>query len=263
VAALPELPCHRIQAAEQEELTGKSVLFHRSGARLVEIDRRSRSQARAGTLSIRSSAMQSASSSEASLSSVAASSGTATPPGSSPERPGPLTSRTGVFGNPQSGNAGNFKSFPVRALPATSTQCHSCPSPVCGNGSEMRPNFPVIRQPDPAIHKDERDKRDNAGDRKNKKTAARDTNRASGESGESLLKHFSTTMHTMHRICGIHRGDRIHRDEQNGREGGVGVPASRRGGLSSPAPPERGTPCPASGRGRVFSPPGMAGLEGA
>jgi hypothetical protein len=74
--------------------------------------------------------------------------------------------------------------------------------------------FSVIRQPDPAIHKDERDKRDNAGDRKNKKTAVRDTNRVSGESGESLLKHFGTTMHAMHRICGIHSGDRIHRDER-------------------------------------------------
>jgi hypothetical protein len=43
----------------------------------------------------------------------------------------------------------------------------------------------VIRQPDPAIHKDEQDeqdKGDNAGDRRNKKTAARATNRASGES---------------------------------------------------------------------------------
>jgi hypothetical protein len=44
----------------------------------------------------------------------------------------------------------------------------------------------VIRQPDPAILKDERDKGDNAGDRRNKKTAAMATNRASGESGESL-----------------------------------------------------------------------------
>jgi hypothetical protein len=44
----------------------------------------------------------------------------------------------------------------------------------------------VIRQPDPAIHKDELDKRDNAGDWRNKKTAARATHRASGESGKSL-----------------------------------------------------------------------------
>jgi hypothetical protein len=90
----------------------------------------------------------------------------------------------------------------------------------------------VIRQPDPAIHKDEqdeqdeRDKRDNAGDRRNKKTAARATNRASGESGESLLKHFSTTMH---------RISRIHRDEK-AKTGNRGS-EPRTGGNHQPNPP--------------------------